>query len=116
LRTRARKRNPARPGPRERLIEAGHELTYNQGLGVGVDAILAKADVARRSLYEHFGGKDGLLIEVSESRRQMTNVAIEKRSLRVATSRGPACSACSRQSRASRHRASFEAAATPQRP
>jgi AcrR family transcriptional regulator len=31
---------------------------------VGVDAILKEAKVARRSLYEHFGGKDGLIAEV----------------------------------------------------
>jgi AcrR family transcriptional regulator len=34
---------------------------------VGVDAILAKADVARRSLYQHFGGKDRLIAEVLRS-------------------------------------------------
>lgn len=50
-----------RPGPRERLLRAAIELTYAQGVAVGVDAILAHADVARRSLYEHFGGKDGLI-------------------------------------------------------
>ncbi|GIH93356.1 TetR/AcrR family transcriptional regulator [Planobispora siamensis] len=52
------------PGPRERLLEAARELTYRQGVGVGVDALLKAADVARRSLYEHFGGKDGLIAEV----------------------------------------------------
>ncbi|WP_371498087.1 TetR/AcrR family transcriptional regulator [Kitasatospora sp. NBC_00374] len=52
------------PGPRERLLEAAQELTYSQGMGVGVDAILKAANVARRSLYEHFGGKDGLIAEV----------------------------------------------------
>jgi AcrR family transcriptional regulator len=31
---------------------------------VGVDTILKEADVARRSLYQHFGGKDGLIAEV----------------------------------------------------
>jgi AcrR family transcriptional regulator len=31
---------------------------------VGVDALLNAANVARRSLYEHFGGKDGLIAEV----------------------------------------------------
>ncbi len=56
--------NDVRPGPRERLLRAARELTYTQGVGVGVDAILAKADVARRSLYQHFGGKDGLITEV----------------------------------------------------
>jgi AcrR family transcriptional regulator len=33
-------------------------------VGVGVDALLNAANVARRSLYEHFGGKDGLIAEV----------------------------------------------------
>ncbi|MGW7190839.1 TetR/AcrR family transcriptional regulator, partial [Streptomyces sp. NPDC054838] len=54
----------ARPGPRERLLLAAQELTYSQGVGVGVDALLKAAGVARRSLYEHFGGKDGLVAEV----------------------------------------------------
>ncbi|MFG1949366.1 TetR/AcrR family transcriptional regulator [Nonomuraea sp. NPDC048826] len=54
----------ATPGPRERLLTAAMELTYEQGLSVGVDALLKAANVARRSLYEHFGGKDGLITEV----------------------------------------------------
>ncbi|MEX0167888.1 TetR/AcrR family transcriptional regulator [Streptomyces sp. LMG1-1-1.1] len=53
----------AKPGPRERLLRAAQELTYTQGVGVGVDALLKSANVARRSLYEHFGGKDGLIAE-----------------------------------------------------
>ena len=53
-----------RSRPRERLLAAARELTYSQGVGVGVDAILKEAKVARRSLYEHFGGKDGLIAEV----------------------------------------------------
>ncbi|MEV4066968.1 TetR/AcrR family transcriptional regulator [Nonomuraea dietziae] len=52
------------PGPRERLLRAAQDLTYRHGMGVGVDAVLKEANVARRSLYEHFGGKDGLLAEV----------------------------------------------------
>ncbi|MFF1482790.1 TetR/AcrR family transcriptional regulator [Streptomyces sp. NPDC058301] len=54
----------AKPGPRERLLLAAQTLTYEQGVGVGVDALLKAAGVARRSLYEHFGGKDGLIAEV----------------------------------------------------
>ncbi|MGI5489688.1 TetR/AcrR family transcriptional regulator [Microtetraspora malaysiensis] len=53
----------SRPGPRERLLEAASDLTYEQGVHVGVDAILKRADVARRSLYQHFGGKDGLIAQ-----------------------------------------------------
>ncbi|BCB82985.1 TetR/AcrR family transcriptional regulator [Phytohabitans suffuscus] len=52
------------PGPRERLLTAAQRLSYEQGVNVGVDALLSAANVARRSLYEHFGGKDGLIAEV----------------------------------------------------
>jgi len=52
------------PGPRERLLKAAQELTYRHGVGVGVDALLTAANAARRSLYEHFGGKDALIAEV----------------------------------------------------
>jgi AcrR family transcriptional regulator len=52
------------PGPRERLLTAAQQLSYEQGVNVGVDALLSAANVARRSLYEHFGGKDGLITEV----------------------------------------------------
>ena len=51
-------------GPRERLLESGQHLFYSQGASVGVDALLKEANVARRSLYEHFGGKDGLVTAV----------------------------------------------------
>jgi AcrR family transcriptional regulator len=44
-------------------LASARELTYNRGVGVGVDAILEDADVARGSLYQHFGGKDGLVAE-----------------------------------------------------
>jgi AcrR family transcriptional regulator len=52
-----------RPGPRERLLHSARELTYAQGVAVGVDAILEDAEVARASLYQHFGGKDGLIAQ-----------------------------------------------------
>jgi AcrR family transcriptional regulator len=52
-----------RPGPRERLVNSARELTYSDGIAVGVDAILEDAETARGSLYKHFGGKDGLLAE-----------------------------------------------------
>ena len=51
----------AKPGPRDRLLRGARELTYELGVNVGVDAILEHANVARRSLYQHFGGKDELI-------------------------------------------------------
>lgn len=56
--------SPVRDGPRDRLLAAAKRLTYSEGPGIGVDALLKESRVARRSLYEHFGGKDGLLLEV----------------------------------------------------
>jgi AcrR family transcriptional regulator len=52
------------PGPRERLLAAAQHLFYSRGASVGVDALLKEANVARKSLYEHFGGKDGLVVAV----------------------------------------------------
>jgi AcrR family transcriptional regulator len=54
------------PGPRERLVASTQRLTSTEGVGVGVDAILTDAAVARRSLYQHFGGKDGLIAAALE--------------------------------------------------
>jgi AcrR family transcriptional regulator len=51
-------------GPRRRLLEAAKELTYNEGVAVGTEAILREASVARNSLYQHFGGKAGLIAAV----------------------------------------------------
>jgi AcrR family transcriptional regulator len=51
-------------GPRERLLLAAERLLYAHGGSVGVSALLAEANVARRSLYEHFGDKDGLVAAV----------------------------------------------------
>ena len=51
-------------GPRDRLLDAAERLFYEQGGSVGVSALLEEANVARRSLYEHFGGKDGLVAAV----------------------------------------------------
>jgi AcrR family transcriptional regulator len=54
---------------RERLLRAAAKLFYRGGIhATGVDAILADAKVARRSLYQHFGSKDGLVAAFLEHR------------------------------------------------
>jgi AcrR family transcriptional regulator len=42
-------------------LASAQRLTAAKGVGIGVDAILEDASVARRSLYQHFGGKDELI-------------------------------------------------------
>lgn len=58
----------ARP-VRQRLLEAAEELYYAHGIAsVGVDAVVARAGVATASLYNNFGGKDGLVAGYLQSR------------------------------------------------
>jgi AcrR family transcriptional regulator len=48
--------------PRARLLRVASELFYRDGISaVGVDRILAEADVTRATLYRHFAGKEGLI-------------------------------------------------------
>jgi AcrR family transcriptional regulator len=49
------------PSARDRVLEAAGELFYRQGIrSVGVDEIVARADVAKMSLYRSFASKDEL--------------------------------------------------------
>jgi AcrR family transcriptional regulator len=68
-----------RPGPRERLLTAAMTLSYRHGAGVGLDAILSEADVARRSVYQHFGGKATLLAEAIGEASRADRAAIAAR-------------------------------------
>lgn len=55
------RRDQRRP-PRERLLRAATRLFYRHGINaVGIEAVIAEADVARMSLYRHFGSKDELV-------------------------------------------------------
>ncbi|MFD0351393.1 TetR/AcrR family transcriptional regulator [Kitasatospora aburaviensis] len=102
-------------GPRERLLEAAQQLTYSQGVGVGVDALLKAADVARRSLYEHFGGKDGLIAEVLRRSAEADEAAYVRTMAAAGEDPGRGCWPCSTGSvRSSRGRTS--AAAVTWRP
>ena len=51
-----------RASVRERLLQTADRLFYAEGIhAVGIDRILAEAQVAKASLYGHFGGKDALV-------------------------------------------------------
>lgn len=54
---------------RDRLLAAAERLIYRDGISAtGVDTILAEASVARMSLYNQFGSKDGLVLAALERR------------------------------------------------
>lgn len=50
-----------KPSSRDRLLDAAAELTYRDGVGIGVEALCRAAGVSKRSLYQLFESKDELL-------------------------------------------------------
>ena len=74
-----RPRIPPRPAPaeagadaRERIIRTAYELFTRYGLAaVGVDRIVAEANVAKTTLYRHFHSKDELIVAVLERHHQL---------------------------------------------
>src|SRR5712671_7766520 len=57
-------RTPAseRRSARERLLAAADELFYGEGINtVGIDRVIEHAGVAKASLYDCFGSKEGLI-------------------------------------------------------
>ena len=56
---------------RERLLKAASELFYNEGIvATGIDAITARAGVAKMSLYNNFASKADLVQAYVESRHK----------------------------------------------
>ncbi|WP_052852797.1 TetR/AcrR family transcriptional regulator [Streptomyces avicenniae] len=56
------------PGAR-RILDVASDLFYRRGIhAVGVDTIAAESGVTKRTLYDRFGSKDGLLVAYLEKR------------------------------------------------
>jgi AcrR family transcriptional regulator len=76
---------PASP-KRQHLLSTAWRLFYRDGYrSVGIDALLAEADLAKMTLYHHFSSKDELIVAV-----------IEKRSAEVLAGLGEAVAAAGR--------------------
>ena len=75
----ARKRaNTFEIGVRDRLLDAADRLFYREGVrAVGIDRVLAEADAAKASLYQHFGCKDQLVASYLERRTVNARASIE---------------------------------------
>ena len=51
------------PSARARLLTAASGLFYAEGIrAVGVNAIAARAQVTKATMYAHFGSKDALVV------------------------------------------------------
>jgi AcrR family transcriptional regulator len=57
--------------PRQRILAAAGELFYRDGIqATGVDAVVARAGVAKVTLYKHFGAKEGLVAAYLQDRHE----------------------------------------------
>jgi AcrR family transcriptional regulator len=57
---------------RERILRTAYELFHRDGVtAVGVDRIVAEADVAKTTLYRHFRSKDELVVAVLERHEEL---------------------------------------------
>ncbi len=65
-------------GVRDRLLNAADRLFYREGVrAVGIDRVLAEADAAKASLYQHFGCKDRLVASYLERRTGAARAHLE---------------------------------------
>jgi AcrR family transcriptional regulator len=60
-----------RPAARDRILESAYELFSRRGIrSVGVDEVIARAGVAKATLYRHFPSKDALALAFLERREE----------------------------------------------
>lgn len=63
-----------------RILEVATELFYRHGIhAVGVDTIAAESGVTKRTLYDRFGSKDGLITVCLQARHQAWWARLEER-------------------------------------
>jgi AcrR family transcriptional regulator len=68
-----------RSAARERLLATASRLFYAEGIrAIGVDRVMAEADVARGTFYRHFDGKEDLVRSYLESTDQGIRTRIEE--------------------------------------
>jgi AcrR family transcriptional regulator len=60
----------ARAPIRERILDAAAALFYDEGYDVTIDAIAARASVAKPTVYAHFASKDALIEAVLDASRE----------------------------------------------
>ncbi|MEU8899038.1 helix-turn-helix domain-containing protein [Nocardia sp. NPDC048505] len=59
-------------GARERILSSAYELFTRRGIrDVGVDEVIARAGIAKATLYRHFRTKDDLVLAVLERREKL---------------------------------------------
>jgi AcrR family transcriptional regulator len=75
-------RDDTAPAPRERILTTAYELFSRRGIrAVGTDEVIARAGVAKATLYRHFATKNDLVLAVLQRREEVwTHGLIEEQS------------------------------------
>lgn len=72
-------RTKATSEPRQRILATADRLFYREGVrAVGIDRIIAEAEVAKMSLYKHFASKDELILAVLKYREETFQAAFQQ--------------------------------------
>jgi AcrR family transcriptional regulator len=63
--------------PRQRILDTAYELISRRGVrDVGVEEVIAKAGIAKATLYRHFPSKTDLVLAVLEQREQLWTLGL----------------------------------------
>jgi AcrR family transcriptional regulator len=58
--------------PRQRILESAYELFSRRGIGaVGIEEVIARASVAKATLYRHFPSKNDLVLAFLQRREEL---------------------------------------------
>ena len=70
--------------PRQRILESAYELFSRRGIsGVGIEEVIARASVAKATLYRHFPSKNELVLAFLERREQLWTYGWVEREARL---------------------------------
>ncbi|QDU92608.1 TetR/AcrR family transcriptional regulator [Lignipirellula cremea] len=73
------KKRTRKTDARQRMVETAERLFYAEGIrAVGIDRIIAEAEVAKMTLYNHFSSKDDLILAVLKYREEKFDSLFEK--------------------------------------
>jgi AcrR family transcriptional regulator len=63
--------------PRDRILKTAGQLFYREGYrAIGIDRVIAEADVAKATFYKHFPSKDDLIVAWIEQAEAMSKGAL----------------------------------------
>jgi AcrR family transcriptional regulator len=65
------------PSARDRIVTTAYDLFTHRGIhAVGIDEVVAKAEVAKTTLYRHFASKEDLVLEFLDRREELWTTAV----------------------------------------